>query len=143
MAGTVHRTVLAVFRAFLLVYVLRTEIICRGSVFHGIRVATRPDSMQSNLHFNCSGSVFGLSNRLVVDADYQRNISSAFLAADMCLEPFHQIIDRSKLAFANSLLLQSHIATEAFGFIGEKTSSITSSPSFPHFIAGITAGKKE
>lgn len=140
MAGTVHRFTLTFVRAILLLYVLNTEIICGGSIFHGIRVATRADSMRTKNHFNCSESVFGLSNRLVVDADYQRNISSAFLAADMGLEPFHHIMDRSKLAFANSLQRQSHTATEALRFLVEKTSAITSSPSFPHFIAGITAG---
>lgn len=142
MAGTVHRTTLTFVRTVLLLYVLNTGIICGGSIFHGIRVATRANLMRTTNHFNCSESVHGLSNRLVVDADYQRNISSAFLAADMGLEPFHYLMDRSKLAFANSVERQFHIATEAFGFIVEKTSAITSSPSFPHFVAGITAGKQ-
>jgi hypothetical protein len=140
MAGSVHRTILTFVRAILLFYVLNTGIICGASIFHGIRVATRANSMRTRNHFNCSESVFDLSNRLVVDADYQRNISSAFLAADMGLEPFHHLMDRSKLAFANSLQRQSLFATEAFGLIVDKTSAITSSPSFPHFVAGITAG---
>ena len=131
---------IALLRAFFLLSVLKEGSIDGRSMY---TAASVPLPNCDSLSQSIAGkkNTVSITSRIFSDMNYQRNSSYPILF-HTSQEHMRQLHDQTKLAFTNTVRLQFHASSKAFGYMKDKTSAIASSPSFPHFVAGIAAGAR-
>lgn len=139
MSRSSFRVILSVLNAFVILHILKDSSIYGESAYHGISITAALNPSRNNVQFSRGKSAPRTVTRFGRDISYQRNESCSFLASNDHL-PLRHIFDQSKLAFINTVRHHHHVTSKAVKYIEDKTSAITSSPSFPHFVAGIAAG---
>ena len=140
MSRSPFRTILSVLNAFVILHILKDSSIYGESAYHGISVIAALNPSRNNIHFSGGKSASGSLTNRGRDISHQRNESCIFLASNDHL-PLRHILDQSKLAFINTVRHHHHVTSKAVKYLEDRTSAITSSPSFPHFVAGIAAGE--
>ena len=104
-------------------------------------------------------AVRSFASHMINDANFQREASLPILTQSISvplplplplflpvflplLLPVRHFKEQSILAFKNTVRFQSEFSVKTFKILSEGTDKIISSPSFPHFVAGLTAGNK-
>lgn len=139
MSRSSFRTILSVLNAFIILHILKDSSIYGESAYHGISVTAALIPSRNDNLFSGGKSALRSPIQMGRGGSYQRNESCIFLASNDHL-PLRNILDQSKLAFINTVRHHHHVTSKAVKYIEDRTSAITSSPSFPHFVAGIAAG---
>ena len=129
---------IAFLRVFFLLSVIKEGSIDGKSMYTAVSV-TLPNCGRQNQNMASKKNTVTITSRTFSDTNYQRNSSYPILFHSSQVH-LRQLHDQTKLAFTNTVRLQLHASSKAFGYMRDRTSAIASSPSFPHFIAGIAAG---
>ena len=129
---------IAFLRIFFVLCILKEGSISGNTIYNAVSVSPM-GSVSQNQRIACKESTISITSRTYPYTNSQRNSSYPILFYSS-QEHLRLLHDQSKLAFTNTVRLQLHATSKVFGHIRERSSLIASSPSFPHFVAGIAAG---
>lgn len=73
--------------------------------------------------------------------EYQRRALMNVLTSEQDHSPLRYLLDQSRVALTNTHRMKCSVGERAFRYAENRRKEMTSSPSFPHFVAGITAGQ--
>lgn len=73
--------------------------------------------------------------------EYQRRALINVLTSEQDHSPFRYLLDQSRVVLTNTNRMKCSVGERAVRYAEDRRKEMTSSPSFPHFVAGITAGQ--
>ena len=115
-----------------------------GSIFaestNHIVSAIRPVDSKMCHNSQISKPVLRSVDEVIAAIDYQRSTFLAVMTSELDHSPLRFLLDQSKVVLTNTHQMKCSVGERAVRYAQKKRKEITSSPSFPHFVAGIAAG---
>jgi hypothetical protein len=141
MLRSLFHSVTVLLGAILLLVTLWDGCIFAESTNHIVSAIRTSDSNMGQSSRTCKPVLRSVDD--VIEAiEYQRCTLLNVLTTELDHSPLRYLLDQSRVVLANtdSHRMKCSIGERAVRYAQNKRKEVTSSPSFPHFIAGIAAG---